>query len=92
MLTSQKEKQTGIMYLLVKSCQRNWTQIESDLCIWLPICRKYKRLQQYVELHQKYASAKARACEIIVKPFSSSTDQMKEKGKDEEGICILKET
>lgn len=44
-----------------------------------------------LNLHQKYASAKARACESIVKQFSSSTDQTKEKEKDEE-VYVLKET
>lgn len=44
-----------------------------------------------LNLHQKYSSAKARACESIVKQFSSSTDQMKEKEKDEEEVDILRD-
>ena len=44
-----------------------------------------------LNLHQKYSSAKARACESIVKQFSSSTDQMKEKEQDEEEVDILRD-
>ena len=86
MLTSQREKQPDILYLLAKSCQRNWTQIWANLWIWLPICRKYKRREQCVELHQKYDQQKPEC----VKLQSNSTvwtiylQRIKWKEKDEE--------
>lgn len=45
-----------------------------------PLAGNIKDSGNMLNLHQKYASAKARACESIVKQFSSSTDQTKEKG------------